>query len=86
MIDIRTTSKNKEKLLILKDSYANNFVPFIINNYREIIIIDSRYFFDNLDDVIKEKDITDIMLYYNMNTFFEDTTFDKMVNNLKTNK
>ena len=86
MIDIRTTSKNKEKLLILKDSYANNFIPFLLNDYREIIIIDSRYFFDNLDDIIKEKDITDIMLYYNMNTFFEDITFDKMVDNLKSNK
>ena len=86
MIDIRTTSSNKEKLLILKDSYANSFIPFILNNYREIIIIDSRYFFDNLDDIIKEKNITDIMLYYNMNTFFDDVTFDKMINNLKTAK
>lgn len=83
MINIKTTSKKKDKLLIIKDSYANSFIPFLINDYREIVIIDPRYFFDNLDDIINEKDITDIMLYYNMNTFFEDSSLDIMIENLK---
>ena len=46
-------------------------------------MIDPRYYYENIDEVIKDKQITDILLLYNMNTFFEDTSFDDMVENIK---
>lgn len=83
IIDIKTTSKNKEKLLLIKDSYANSFVPFILEEYQEIIIIDPRYYHDDLNNLINDKEITNIMLFYNMNTFFEDSSLDDLIENLK---
>lgn len=83
IIDIKTTSKNKEKLLLIKDSYANSFVPFILEEYQEIIIIDPRYYHNDLNNLINDKEITNIMLFYNMNTFFEDSSLDDLIENLK---
>ncbi len=83
IIDIRTTSPNEEKLLILKDSYANSFIPYILSNYREIIVVDPRYYYDDLNALIEDKQITNIMFYYSMNTFFEDTSLDDMLENIK---
>ena len=83
IIDIRTNSESESKLLLIKDSYANSFIPFILNNYREIIVIDPRYYHEDINSLINDKQITDIMLYYNMNTFFEDTSLDDMIENIK---
>ena len=82
-IEIQTNAEKENKLLLIKDSYANSFLPFILSEYREIIVIDPRYYYENIDEVIKDKQITDILLLYNMNTFFEDTSFDDMVENIK---
>lgn len=83
IIDIRTNSENENKLLLIKDSYANSFIPYILSNYREIIIIDPRYYYDDINNLIADKQITDIMFFYNMNTFFEDTSLDDMIENIK---
>ncbi len=83
IIDIRTNSESESKLLLIKDSYANSFIPFILNNYREIIVIDPRYYHEDINSLINDKQITDIMLYYNINTFFEDTSLDDMIENIK---
>ena len=81
IIDIRTNSKKEEKLLILKDSYANSFIPFILSDYREIIVVDPRYYYDDINSLIEDKQITDILFFYSMNTFFEDTSLDDMIEN-----
>ena len=75
---IRITTANdtgKEgPLLILKDSYANCFVPFLLPYYDEIIMVDPRYYYDDLTELIKTEKISQILFLYNADTFFEDTS------------
>ena len=75
---IRITTANdtgKEgPLLILKDSYANCFVPFLLTYYDEIIMVDPRYYYDDLTELIKTEKISQILFLYNADTFFEDTS------------
>ena len=33
-----------KRLLIIKDSYAHSFAPFVINHFEEVYMIDLRYF------------------------------------------
>ena len=72
LVDIKTTSEKNRRLLILKDSYANCFVPFLTPYYREIVLVDPRYYYGDLDDLIEEDRITDVLFLYNGNTFFTD--------------
>ena len=51
-ITIRTSQKNKKHLLVIKDSFANAFIPFLLNEYETIHIIDPRYYHGNLDEYI----------------------------------
>ncbi len=53
--------KNGKKLLIIKDSYGNVFVPYLVPNFEEIHIIDYRYYKDNVSDIIKDNGITDVL-------------------------
>lgn len=73
-IDIATPMKEKKNLLLFKDSYANCFLPFLIPYYRNITVIDPRYYYDDIDKLIKDNDITDVLFLYNVNTFLADNS------------
>lgn len=71
-VDISTTNDNHKRLLLLKDSYANCFVQFLTPYYEDIIMIDPRYYYDELPKLIEREKITDVLLLYNMNTYLQD--------------
>lgn len=73
-VDISTTQPERKNLLIFKDSYANCFVQFLLPYYQNIIIIDARYFYDNVDSLIQNYSVTDILFLYNVNTFVTDNS------------
>lgn len=77
LINIKTLSDPNKKLLIIKDSYANCFLPFLTSHYEEINVVDLRYYYDDLDKLIENKEITDVLFLYNANTFNSD---DSMLN------
>ena len=72
LIDIRTTCAQDDRLLIFKDSYANCFIPFLAPYYREIVVVDPRYYSGNLETLMEEKQVDSVLFLYNANTFFED--------------
>lgn len=78
---IKTTSKEDRRLLIFKDSYANNFIPFLTPHFKEIVVVDPRYYYDDIDKLIEEEKTTDILFLYNANTFFFDTSLELVLNN-----
>lgn len=83
-VDIRTTADTTDRLLLIKDSYANCLVPFLTPYYREIIIIDPRYYYGNLDEVMEENKITSVLFLYNGNTFVEDNSISGVLQNDET--
>lgn len=73
-IDIGTTQPDRRSLLLFKDSYANCFVQFLLPYYQNIIIVDPRYYYDNIDSVMESYGVTDILFLYNVNTFVCDNS------------
>lgn len=71
-VNIKTTVANNRNLLLLKDSYANALVQFLLPHFHTITIVDPRYYSDDLNKIIEEKSITDVLILYNMNTFAAD--------------
>ena len=74
-------------ILVVKDSYANSFVPYLTENYAKIGVVDFRNFkygleihlFDlrynktSLKDYIAQNDIDSVLVLYNFQTFIADT-------------
>ena len=75
-IKISTPVDSDRSLLVLKDSYANCFVPFLTPYYRTIIMIDPRYYYGDLEQLIQVENIQDVLYLYNANTFFTDTSLN----------
>ena len=74
LVKISTDAKDNKKLLIIKDSYANSFVPFLTSNYSEIYMVDLRYYDDSVSNFIKENKIDNVLVLYNAITFSEDSS------------
>jgi len=81
IVKINTTSKSDKKLLLIKDSYANSFVQFLTTHYSEIVMVDPRYYYDDIESLIKNEGTTDILYLYNANTFFQDNSLAPVLNN-----
>jgi len=73
-VSIKTTAQTDRNLLLFKDSYANTFIQFLLPYYRNIVIIDPRYYSDDCEKLIEERNITDVLFLYNMNTFALDNS------------
>ena len=72
-VEISTTANNERVLLLFKDSYANSFVQFLTPYYQKIIMIDPRYYYDNLDSILTSEGVTDVLFLYSADTFLRDT-------------
>ena len=72
LTEIRTMASTGRKLLFIKDSYANCFVPFLTGDFEEIVLVDPRYYYDSAEKLMKQYGFTDVLFLYNLNTFLED--------------
>lgn len=79
LIRIEMNNDQEGHLLLIKDSYANSMIPFLLSQYRSITIIDPRYYFEDYNRVIQDDLITDILFMYNTNTFVQDTSLADML-------
>lgn len=52
--------------LVLKESYGNCFVPFLIDHYQDIHVIDFRYAQENVMDYMRENHIKDLIVINNI--------------------
>lgn len=68
-----------KRLLIIKDSYAHSFAPFVINHFEEVYMIDLRYFNMKPAEFAKSREITDILVLYQIPGFAKDGNLFKMV-------
>ena len=74
LIDIRTVSTSQKRLLVVKDSFANSFIPFLAPYYREIVVVDPRYYSVTIEDIMSSYRITDALFLYSGNSFFTDNS------------
>lgn len=81
LFSISTPVKKNRNLLVIKDSYANCFIPFLTQDYRTITVVDPRYYYENIATVIKANDIDEVLFLYNSNTFFSDNYMRMMLTN-----
>lgn len=57
-----------ETLLVIKDSYANAVVPYLLEDFR-IILVDPRYFRGNIEDVIQTEKPAKMLVFAGVSLF-----------------
>ena len=75
----KAASKAKGKnILIIKDSFANSFVPFVTQDYENIYMVDLRYYNGDMKSYLQEYNITDVLVLYNISNFISDRNLHKL--------
>ena len=60
------TDKDKGKsILVIKDSYANCFIPFLTEHYDDIYVVDLRYYKKSVLALVEEYKIDEVLFLYN---------------------
>ncbi|HPR39668.1 MAG TPA: DHHW family protein [Oscillospiraceae bacterium] len=63
---IQTENHNGRRLLIFKESYGNAFVPYMIDYFEEIVVVDIRKSCKSTSSLISEYGITDALVINNV--------------------
>lgn len=72
---INSNSEHEEKVLVIKDSYANSLIPFLADQYSEIHMMDLRYYHDDVNAYIEEQGITEVIFIHNVDFITTDNCF-----------
>lgn len=78
VVSIKSENKNGKKLLIIKDSYAHCFTPFVVDHYEETQMIDLRYFNMLVSDYIDKEGFDDVLFLYNIPNFIKDRNMSNL--------
>jgi hypothetical protein len=65
-VEITTDANNGKTLLIVKDSFANSMVPYLLEDYERIVMLDMRFFGGKTRDVVTQYGVTDVLVLYEM--------------------
>ena len=68
---IVTQVKNGKKILVIKDSYGNAFVPFLIPHYEEIYVVDPRHYKEGVVQLIQDNKIQEVLFINNTDTLVD---------------
>lgn len=79
LLPIQTGTGGGRKILVIKDSYANCFIPFMAGDFSEIDVLDLRYARQRVSRLLDGGGYTDLLFLYNAAGFAEDTGLDKLL-------
>ncbi len=60
------------RLLVIKDSYAHCFVPFLSEHYSEIIMVDLRYYNQPVSQMLLSEGIDSVLVLYSVDSLATD--------------
>ena len=78
LIEIENKTAQKKSILIVRDSFCDSLLPFLIDEYSYISVIDLRYFNESLSDYINKHNFDQILILCGIRTFTEDNNFYKL--------
>ncbi len=65
-LKVTTELDNDRSIIVFKESYGNAFIPYLVNSFENIYVVDIRYFGANAINYIKEQGITDVLFINNV--------------------
>lgn len=81
---VKTAVNNQKRVLVIKDSFGNAFVPFLLPHYQEIYVVDSRFYSisttgKNIKEFIADNKIDEVVFV----TYMEDVNWQKFMNGVE---
>lgn len=75
VIEVTGGTANGRTLLVIKDSFGNSMIPFLVEDYEKVVMVDLRQLNVKCKDLVNMFDPTDVLLLYNTAQFAGDRDF-----------
>lgn len=72
-------AESEETLILFKDSFANSMVPFLIGDYKHIVMVDLRYYTQSVSQLMDQYDNKSMLVLYEMSNFAKDDYQSKLL-------
>ena len=73
-VKIENPNAKGGKLLVIRDSFGQNFVPFLAHNYKEIYMLDMRYYRNPISLITENAKIDEVLYIYGIDTLLTDSS------------
>lgn len=76
LVKIKTTVNNERKLLVIKDNYADCFIPFLIQHYSEIAVISPDCIESGISNFVNPDDYEQTLILFGIETLNQTDLLD----------
>lgn len=73
-LTVKSVNDNKMNLLLIKDSFADCFIPLLTPYFGKITVIDPELFRGDITEIIKTENFTHLLVLYNLNGLLQDSS------------
>lgn len=70
--------KDGSSCVVVKESFGNAFVPFLVSHYQTVYVVDYRYWEGSISQLVAEKGIQDVILCNNISATRSGALVDAM--------
>ena len=67
-------------IVVVKESFGNCFIPFLVNHYKNIYVVDYRYYNGTVSDLVDSTGATDVLLLNNVSMTRNEGLIDSFSN------
>ena len=75
---IDTGSPTGRSLLLVKDSFANAIVPFLLSSFERITLVDARHGSAAVRDALEQSRPSDVLVLYSLSQLLTDETLHQL--------
>ncbi len=66
--------KGTGHLLVIRDSFASSILPYLMENYESVSLLDTRYYTGSVNTLLNDTDFTDVLVMMGLKNLVEDKT------------
>ena len=70
---IQNTNAQNGTIILIKDSFSHCFAPFLVENYKKVILVDMRYYKQNVSQMVADEQPEQVVVLYGIDNFLTDT-------------
>ena len=83
LVTIGTTVNNERRLLVIKDSFADCFIPFLTQHYSEIDVVAPEYMEGAVENFVDPDDYEQILFIFGIDSMDDKGIFDVLASTLE---
>lgn len=75
---VNSDLSNGSACLVVKESFGNVFIPFLVDHYQTVYVVDYRYYDGDISDLAAEKNVSDVILLNNISMTRNEELIDAL--------